>query len=513
MSRLPLRWLLLWPSLAFLSVGAVALGVFVERSVQRDLVAFVDDELARALIGQGQLGAGTGTGEGPVGTGEGPVGGRGVPPGQGAPGTAEATVGGDGGGGQSGAVGPEAPLQFVIGSDGVVTRLSAVGDESPLTDELVAPLAGTSQRISLDTEPRYRVRSAPGPDGTTVVMALSLSQVDESLASLRRNLLVGGIVLFGLQALAIWSIAGLVARPVNRMGDVAHRIAGGELDADVVAPSGPRETADLAADLATMLDRLRSTIAERERSAATAHRARRDMERFLADASHELSTPLTALKGYSDLHAHGMLQGEDVDRAMARVGSESERLHRLVVELLHLVKDEHVAQEVDVGAVASAVVHDVRAAHPGRAIGLSVPTDPLVVVGDPHRLHQAVLNLVANACHHTPAEVAVDVIVAPSDDRAEIRVVDHGPGVDPEVADELFLPFTRGDASRSRRSHDGAGLGLALVRRIAEQHLGRASVGPTEGGGATFVLSLPVADGSVRAAEPQASVAKPVNNL
>ncbi len=468
MSRLPLRWLLLWPSLALLSIGAVALGVFVERSVQRDLVAFVDDELARALIGQNQPN---------------PGGGPGGPP---------RVAGGNAARAET--TGPEAPLQFVIEPDGVVIRQSSITDDSPLTDELVASLADANQVVTLDTTPRYRARSAPGPDETTVVVALSLSQVDESLTSLRRNLLVGGAGLFALQALAIWLIAGLVARPVNRMGEVAHRIAEGELDADVTAPSGPRETADLAADLATMLDRLRNTITQRERSAADAHRARRDMERFMADASHELSTPLTALKGYSDLHAHGMLEGPDIDRAMARIGSESERLHRLVVELLYLVKDEHVTQEVDVGAVTSAVVHDVRAAHPGRRIGIELPQAPLVVIGDPHRLHQAVLNLLANACNHTPDDVAIEVTVAADGETAEICVIDHGPGIDPAVGDGLFLPFTRGDASRSRRSHDGAGLGLALVRRIAEQHQGAASVEPTEGGGATFVLALPLAD-------------------
>ena len=170
------------------------------------------------------------------------------------------------------------------------------------------------------------------------MVALPLTDVDESLSSLRRNLAIGGIGLFAAQALVIAYVVRVVNRPVRRLSTTSHRIAEGDLDAVVPAGSGPREVADLADDLNEMVDRLRSTIAERQAAASEAERAREDMERFMADASHELRTPLTALKGFSELHAEGMLDDDGIDRAMARIGTESERLTTLVNDLLRLLR-------------------------------------------------------------------------------------------------------------------------------------------------------------------------------
>jgi len=167
----------------------------------------------------------------------------------------------------------------------------------------------------------------------------------------------------------------------------------------------------------------------------------------------------------------------------------------MVTELLHLVRpaDESMTDEVDVAAVVTAAVYDLRAAHPSRNLTLATPADvsELIVIGDVARLHQAVLNLGANACHHTPDGTDVAFDVSREGDDAVGRVIDNGLGIDPATADDLLQPLTRTDESRTRQRHDGAGLGLALVRRIAEQHRGRIEVGPTPGGGATFTLRLP----------------------
>ncbi|MEM7324969.1 MAG: HAMP domain-containing sensor histidine kinase [Actinomycetota bacterium] len=494
MNRPSLRTVMLWPILATLIVGAVALGVYVERSVARDLRASVDDELTRAVTG-GVIGA------------EGPGGGRlGLPePPDGQnrdPADAERTV---------------APIQVLIDGSGAILDAAPDEAEALFTAEQLATLAGTEETRTVEGDPRYRVRTVARQPDNTLVVAFSLEQVDNSMTSLRRNLLIGGVGLIAVQAVVVWLIAGAVARPVTRMSDVAHRIAEGDLDAHVGPAEGPQETATLATDLSSMLTTLRETIEIREEAAADATRARDDMARFIADASHELRTPLTALKGYSDLHRNGMLDGDGLDRAMDRIGDESERLTRLVTDLLKLARPSDVSEPVDLAAIVSAVGHDIRAAHPDRRIGVSGvdgDADRTVVTGDPSQLHQAVLNLAANACHHTPAGTPVELAVVAENDRVRVSVTDHGPGVDPADADQLFLPFTRGDSSRSRRSHDGAGLGLALVHQIVERHRGAVAVTDTEGGGATFTMNLPRSAPS--SGEPQngATVAvEPVTNL
>ena len=459
MRRLPLRSWLLLPLLATLVVGTTLLGVFVHRAVERDLTASLDDELRRVVVVRLQPEA--------------------RPPGEG------------------GAPPPEvdedaaAPLQVVVDPDGEVIEARGGGEELAARD--LDEYLGSTTTGTLDGEPRLRFASVSLGGGRTGMVALPLTDVDESLASLRRNLVIGGVALFVAQAFVIAFVVRLVNRPVGRLSATSHRIAEGDLDAVVPGVGGPREVADLADDLHGMVGRLRSTIAERETAATEAERARADMERFMADASHELRTPLTALKGFSDLHAGGMLDSEGVDRAMARIGTESERLTALVNDLLRLLRptDATTMEPVDLNAIASAAVHDLRAAYSAHPITLDLGTADSTVVGDPARLHQAVLNLAANACQHTPAGTAVRVAVDRDADRVVLRVVDRGPGVDPALAERVFEPFVRGDESRSRREHDGAGLGMTITRRITEQHGGTVAVEPTPGGGTTVVLGLP----------------------
>ncbi len=483
---------MLWPILVTLTLGAVALGVYVERNVERDLVATVDDELTRALAAAV------------------PDGGPGRPQ-PNRPGTGGNSTGsGSTDGGQTDGLSVDedetqsdqrsAPIQLHLSPAGDVLEDAPPGSANLLTGEQLSELTGTEDTVTLGSDPRYRVRTVLGPNDSTVVVALSLDQVDDSMTSLRRNLIVGGLGLVVVQAIVVWLIAAAVTRPVTRMSKVAHRIASGELDTDVGRAAGPKETAALATDLGQMLTTLRETIEVREAAAADANQAKNDMERFIADASHELRTPLTALKGYSDLYQKGMLDADGVKRAMDRIGSESERLTRLVIDLLKLVRTSEVEEAVDVAAIASAVVHDVRAANPDRTLELTIVHDdpePPTVTGDPHRLHQAILNLAANACHHTPTKTPVEIGVMTDDRSVFVSVIDHGPGVDSTTAEQLFLPFTRGDESRSRLSHDGAGLGLALVHQIVGQHDGSVVVTETPGGGATFTIRVPKSTATV----------------
>lgn len=478
MNRPGLRAILLVPLLTTLVLGSAALGLYVYRAVEADLVDSIDNELTLALVSS----------EIQLARPPAPGAGRPAPPAGGTEGQAPDQSGEEDDG--------VPPVQVLFDVDGQIERRPSVVD--PEFEAALRERIGTEGAFTIegtDGGSTYRAVVVATRSGGALAVALPLDSVEQSLGSLRRNLILGGFVLVGLQAAIVVAVAGAIARPVSRLRDVAHRIATGDLDAEVGPPTGSRETVALTEDLAVMLDRLRNTIAERGAAAASAEQARADMERFMADAAHELRTPLTALRGYSDLHRAGMLDEAKTSEAMGRIGSESQRLTTMVRDLLELVRpQEPMVGRVDLGAVATAAVHDLRAAHPGFAISLDLDdTSPIEVVGDAARLHQAVLNLGANAWFHTPAGTPVRVTVGGDRDLVRLVVADSGPGIDPTVRDELFQPFARADASRSRRSHDGAGLGLALVKRVVDQHGGTIEVSETAGGGATFTMVLPVA--------------------
>lgn len=148
--------------------------------------------------------------------------------------------------------------------------------------------------------------------------------------------------------------------------------------------------------------------------------------------------------------------------------------------------------DVDVGAVVTAVVDDLRAAYPSHAIELDLGTkENLLIRGDHSQIHQAVLNLGANACQHTEVGAKVEILVQPRAGSLTICVVDHGAGISPNDIDKVFIPFYRADVSRTRSGHGGAGLGLTLAKQIVEGHNGEISVVATPGGGATFKLVFP----------------------
>lgn len=463
MKRPSLRTALLAPVLVVLLIGIAALGVFLHQRVERNLIASVDEELVRVGARDGRVGA---------------------------PAPDRNPILDDLSEGDLALL----PVEIEIAPDGSVRPLTRA--TNPLSAEQLEALPVGAGPTTIDGDPAFRALAEPGRGGSIAVVAISLASTEETLASLRRNLILGGLALFVIQGLVIWVIASRVASPVRRMSDVATSIADGELDTEIGEPGGTSETAALARDLEHMVGRLRRTIDERAMAADEANAARADMQRFLADASHELRTPLTAVKGYSDLYQRGMLaEPADLDRAMGRVGSEADRLHRLVVDMLDVVRERQPgrsgsADVVELAAICAAVIDDASAAFPQHTIELDA--DRIVLAfGDANRLHQALLNLVSNACHHTPVDSSIEVVVRGVRELVEVAVVDRGPGVPSELADAVFRPFVRGDASRTRRDHDGAGLGLSIVRRIVDEHRGTVFVEPTPGGGATFRLQLP----------------------
>ena len=328
---------------------------------------------------------------------------------------------------------------------------------------------------------------SPGPGAGTVVAAVSLQDVNQTLSHLR---LIGGIVtaavLAALAALAWWVIR-IGLRPLERMQETANAIAGGDMSARVETTDERTEVGRLGASLNSMLGQIERAFAEREASEER-------LRRFLADASHELRTPLTSIRGYAEAFRLGPARDPDeLEKAMSRIEDEAARIGVLVDELLTLARLDEVRQRarrpVDLATVAAEACADARAANPGRIIELAAGSRA-EVTGDQGQLHQVVANLLRNAVQHTPGGSPIDVSVSAGGRDVTLAVRDHGEGLPPGAAEHAFERVWRHE--RVRRTDDGgAGHGLAIVAAIAEAHGGRAVASDAPGGGAVFEVVLP----------------------
>lgn len=288
------------------------------------------------------------------------------------------------------------------------------------------------------------------------------------------SLLIAGAVGAALAALLALGIARRLAGPVRRLSEATKAVAAGESGARVPV-EGHDELAELSASFNAMADEL-----------AAAREAERT---FLLSVSHELKTPLTAVRGY----AEGLVDGAvDPAQAGAVIGAEAERLQRLVGDLLELGRLERrefavVLGSVDLGDVARRAVERFALRARELEVALEVDVAPDAnASGDAERLLQAVSNLVENALRVTPAGGRVDVRAR----AGELVVADTGPGLAPEDLPRAFERFRLHDRyGRDRR--DGSGLGLAIVRELVTAMGGTVAVDSAPGRGAAFTVRLP----------------------
>jgi two-component system, OmpR family, sensor kinase len=331
----------------------------------------------------------------------------------------------------------------------------------------------------------YRVRASIEPQnpGQVLFVATSLGGVESTLHRLILIELIATLAVLGaLVGLGLW-VVQLGLRPLRRIEETAAAITAGDLSQRIDHPDPSTEVGRVGSALNTMLDRIEASD--------------RRLRRFIADASHELRTPLAAVRAYAELFGRGASsRPDDLERSMSGITREAERMSLLVDDLLLLARlDEGRPLErkpVDLAAVVGEAVDAARVVEPGRPIDLSV--EPATVTGDETRLRQVLDNLLANARAHTPTDTTVSVELRRGDGHATLAVADHGPGLTDEQAARVFERFYRADSSRARAS-GGVGLGLSIVAAVTEAHGGTAEVRPTPGGGATFVITLPLGAG------------------
>ncbi|ROP61394.1 cell wall metabolism sensor histidine kinase WalK [Curtobacterium sp. PhB115] len=411
-----------------------------------------------------------------------------------------------------GAPGQSAGTVVAIVRDGEVVLggyTDSDGDQHGLSSAQEATLAAVDSgaapaTVDLGSLGAFRVQ-AVGDDDEVFVTALPLGDLNAAIA--RLLLVIGIVTVLGL-VVAAWALALLVRRslrPLERVAAVASDVTALDLergDPDIpVRVSGADLTANReVAQVGTALNRLLGHVA---RALTVRRDAEAGMRTFVADASHELRTPIATVRAYAELTA-GASDLDAVHRNVERIGREAVRMGDLVEELLLLARLD--ATALDAGSVGVSPTHgpvdltsvvveatmDARAIAPEHRWTLQIVDDhPLVVSGDAAQLRRVVTNLLANARTHTPAGTAVVVSlqrIGPSG-VARFVVANDGPPIPDAALPTLFDRFTRGEASRSRE-HGTSGLGLAIVRAVVAAHGGSVRVA-SEPGRTAFTVDLP----------------------
>lgn len=327
------------------------------------------------------------------------------------------------------------------------------------------------------------VAAAPVVTGARVNgAAVTLLPSDEADAGVRATLLLLGALSVGLLAVAVWagrSLARTIVRPIAALDRVAGELAAGDLDARAPTDVGPSELRRLAATLNRSVDRLQGSLALQRR--------------FVADASHQLRTPLTGLR--LRLEAAEMASG-DADGRLAAAIAEVDRLTALVGDLLVLARSEGGSTappaDVDVRAVVEERVATWALAGQERAVAVRATTDDEVVARvRPGTLEQVLDNLLANAIRVSSPGGEVVVSAHASGEGVEVTVADRGPGLGEQERERAFERFWRApDAAAG-----GSGLGLAIVRELVRASDGEVTLTPRDGGGLLAEVRLRPAGG------------------
>jgi two-component system OmpR family sensor kinase len=437
--------------------------------------------------------------------------GSGHPPGFGPP--PGGTLPGAAGGGQSpdGTTAPRfAPGLFVerITAAGVTTQVQTASEPGghqftpSLPANLVSSFAtrpfGSSEFLNIPSSqssgPQFRVLVSKTSDGDLLVIGQTLDTTSDTLRQLLWiDLAVTGGALIVALLLGLWLVrVGL--KPLRQVELTAEAIAEGDLTRRVPGEEQRTEVGRLARVLNVMLGRIQRAFADRDATEAQLRRSEERLRRFVADASHELRTPVAAVSAYAELYTRGAAEHpEDLDRFIAGIRGETERMKRLVEDLLLLARlDEGLPiehQPVELVSVAAEAIEAGRAVGPEWPLTLRA-TGPVEVMGDRLRLRQVIDNLLANVRAHTPAGTHAIVTVSSDRGHAVVEVADDGPGLTPEAAAQVFERFYRADPSRTRTS-GGSGLGLSIVWSIVAAHYGTIAAAPGPAGGAVFTVTLP----------------------
>ncbi|HET6549739.1 MAG TPA: HAMP domain-containing sensor histidine kinase [Solirubrobacter sp.] len=332
-------------------------------------------------------------------------------------------------------------------------------------------------RVALAAQP---VRDPEGQElsGSYVaVFADSLADVQDNVALIRRQVLISGGIALVIAVLAGYLVARALSARVKRLERAARKVAAGDFSQPIRADSE-----DELGRLAAAFDDMQAQLARLDRA----------RKQFIASASHELRTPIFSLGGFLELLADEDLDEETRRAFLEQIRGQVDRMHRLAVELLDLSRLEAGALELrpeptDVGQLAREVAAEFTpaAVHHQSDVELELRPEPIELECDPERVAQVLRILLDNALRHTPPGTGVRVSTARANGHVRLEVTDGGLGINRQNMPHIFEPFFT-----SNEQAQGAGLGLAIARELAERMHGRLTVrsGP---GRTTFSLVLP----------------------
>lgn len=386
--------------------------------------------------------------------------------------------------------------------NGRVTAIDVIAHDSddpavsPRDTQVVAALKPSSRARTLHLPDlgEYRVLVTAGDDGDILVTGLPQHAVDDTIARLlliEISVFAAALLLTGIAA--AYGVT-LSLRPLRRVAATARAVSDLPLSTGTVSLPEPvsisastSEAGQLAEAFNHMLEHVESALHDR-------HTSEDRLRHFIADASHELRTPVAVIRSHAE-YAQRVdgARPPQVTEALARITAESDRMGQLVEDLLLLARLDSgrpLAQEpVELTRLVLDAVSDARMVSPDHRWRLDLPDHEVEVTGDSRALHQVVANLLTNARIHTPPGTTVTATLSETTEpaRATISIADNGPGIPADILPRVFDRFVRAEQARAG---EGAGLGLAIGQAIVTAHGGQLSV-TSEPGSTTFTVSLP----------------------
>ena len=401
-----------------------------------------------------------------------------------------------------------APATYVaiVDADGRAKFVSPViraGDDSISVDVAALDLgAGDDRRrgvrrvtVASSDGDEVRLRIDPLTGGRALVTGQSLHELNETRTRLVGVLVVATGAAVGFAVLLGWALVRLGLRPLRQMEVATSAISDDGLGSQRVPGHDPRtEVGRLATTINAMLDRLDDARTEREQTVAELRSSEERMRRFVADASHELRTPVAATGAYAELFEAGARdRPADLERVMRGIRTETARMAGLVDDLLLLARlDEDAGisvERMDLTEVALAAVDTACTLEPTRSIEVSIG-DVIEIDGDPVRLRQVVDNLLGNIRTHTAVDVPAMIDLRATDAAVVLTVSDFGPGLPDADLARVFDRFYRSDPARTRVA-GGSGLGLSIVASIVESHGGTIGASSNTPTGLRITVTLP----------------------
>ncbi len=359
-------------------------------------------------------------------------------------------------------------LVFEVALALIAVALASVG----IAGLIARSTAGRAFQTYLSSLPQPRMGGGMGRQ-------IVLSGAEQTFVdALNRGILIGGLIAFVLAALASLAVAYYLTRPIDRLTDAANALASGDLDhrVDISGSVEVERLGDAFNDMAASLEE-----AEVLR------------QRLVADVAHELRNPIAALRAQIEGIAEGVLVADPA--RIRSLAEDTTYLSRLVSDLQELSAADAGAlryemAEIDLSALACAEADSAKL-RAGEDVKVACDTTgPVIVEGDEGRVRQVLRNLLDNAIRHTDAGT-ISVTCKTIDDQAKVVVADTGDGIPDEDLPFVFERFYRADSARARQT-GGSGIGLAISRRIVEDHGGRAFAENREGGGASVGFFIPL---------------------